>query len=422
MGFSLYKDCFSMAGASKTLTFAVMLLGVAFFVISFSMVMFKDSNVKLPESPKSELSAGNVAGVTPRLSKKGEQQIQRLDTGNTVVTFGRQSMEMKHPLKNVTEGRGFMSTTALDKETMSEANASLAANYEQSNELDYREWNLEQARRKAILRETCAQHPNWNMSIERISRGFNLLWPFIYDDKYKVIYCTICKVASTTWKSVFLVLMGKYNSTQAVDLGQWYTLDRSLHTLQKLRNPAEIEKRLRTYKKFIFVREPFSRELSGYRNKLHKMNKYYQKTIGTKIIRQFRKNPDKEALQTGVGVTFTEFVKYLTKTPPESLDIHWRPMYKMVLPCAIEYDYIGHLETADWDTHNILKETGINHVVEIPSQKASNLSGSNDIFNGFFNELNASLVQDMYNTFKYDVELFGYPLPELIAKKLGRNP
>lgn len=215
--------------------------------------------------------------------------------------------------------------------------------------------------------------------------------------------------------------MGKYETVEEVDFGQWYQLDRSLPTLQKLQNPEEIKRRLQTYKKFIFVREPFSRALSGYRNKLFKRNKYYQKTVGTKIIKLLRKNPSQEALVTGVGVTFNEFLRYLTVTRPQQLDIHWRPMHQMTLPCAIQYDYIGHLETAVWDIENILNKTGIGKVVNIPKPKASNFSNADEVFSTFYGNIDANLMKATYEAFKYDFQLFGYTLPQLVEEKLRNN-
>lgn len=278
-------------------------------------------------------------------------------------------------------------------------------------------WDLEQERRKAILSKTCQQHPEWNYSLDTLSHQPDKLRHFLYNDEYKVIYCSICKVASTAWKSAFLVLMGRYKKVEDVNFGQWSKLLPILPSLGKMKNPEEIKRKLQTYKKFVFVREPFSRALSGYRNKLYKRNRYFEQLVGRKIIELFRKNATKMDLKTGIGVTFKEFLQHLTQTQPHELNPHWKPMYLITNPCAVQYDYIGHLETGAWDIENILNKTGLGKVVNIP-KLTSNLSNSDDIFSRFYGDIDAELINATYETFRYDFQLFGYPVPQLIKDKL----
>ena len=47
------------------------------------------------------------------------------------------------------------------------------------------------------------------------------------------------------------------------------------------------------------------------------MNWFYHEQIGKKIIRMFRPNATKEALETGDGVTFREFLQFLVLNAPK---------------------------------------------------------------------------------------------------------
>ena len=67
--------------------------------------------------------------------------------------------------------------------------------------------------------------------------------------------------------------------------------------------------------KFVWVRHPFERILSAYRNKLeHPFTDEFQLRYGRKIIQKFRPLASKESLQSGADVSVTEFIKYLIQT------------------------------------------------------------------------------------------------------------
>ena len=83
---------------------------------------------------------------------------------------------------------------------------------------------------------------------------------FIVLEQYKLVCCSVPKVACTVWKRILANLEG-YNITNGVHkktkgklriLSNYTTEDRS--------------KILKTYKKFMFVRDPFERLLSAYKD------------------------------------------------------------------------------------------------------------------------------------------------------------
>ena len=67
--------------------------------------------------------------------------------------------------------------------------------------------------------------------------------------------------------------------------------------------------------KFIWVRHPFERILSAFRNKLeHPFTPEFQMRYGRKIIKQFRPMASQESLKNGADVSITEFIKYIINT------------------------------------------------------------------------------------------------------------
>ena len=96
----------------------------------------------------------------------------------------------------------------------------------------------------------------------------------------------------------------------------------------------------------IFVRHPFERILSAFRDKLEdpsvqgrKPNDYYFNKHGRRIVMHYRK-------QQITGPTwkypkFSEFVDYVLGKDLRYDDEHWSPYYKECTPCNINYTFVG---------------------------------------------------------------------------------
>ena len=211
----------------------------------------------------------------------------------------------------------------------------------------------------------------------------------IYNDKYKFVYCPVPKVGVSNWRRVLLVLSGKLIITNPLEFslssvhGTYYS---SLSYLAYL-NLTEIDYRLKHYYKFVFIRDPFERILSAYMDKFQRKNRFAWAVIGKLLIKNYRNHPDKNALTTGLGVTFDEFVQYILDSSVYSCDEHWRLMATLCLPCSMRYDYVGHLDTIDSDSEKILDKLGVSHLVQYPKR-----------FNDHHYEKTKSLLLRYYRT------------------------
>uniref|UniRef100_A0A3B3H5V8 Carbohydrate sulfotransferase n=1 Tax=Oryzias latipes TaxID=8090 RepID=A0A3B3H5V8_ORYLA len=123
---------------------------------------------------------------------------------------------------------------------------------------------LEQQRlRKDLLRKHCA---GVNQSL------FNLnnidLNNFIVDDQHGIIYCYIPKVACTNWKRTLIALKQNepYPDPMSFKSNMVHKFDR--FRLLKHYSMPERKAKLKHYTKFLFVRDPFVRLISAYRDKM----------------------------------------------------------------------------------------------------------------------------------------------------------
>lgn len=125
---------------------------------------------------------------------------------------------------------------------------------------------------------------------------------------------------------------------------------------------------------FLFVRDPFERILSAYRNKLEGNKNTFYKALGTKIVHRYRKR------QLGgpwprCGPTFEEFVRFLIAehAAGKRFDEHWAPVYSFCTPCSVNFTIIGKTETFQRDSEFIIRQAGLESLLlglgKLPQRK-----------------------------------------------------
>ena len=188
------------------------------------------------------------------------------------------------------------------------------------------------------------------------------------------------------------------------------------------------EKILKTYTKFMFVREPFQRLLSAYRDCFH--GEYKTKAPYWKKYREFVK--DVLATSRGGGyndtlpgdVTFEQFATFLVLQWQEGalFQVHWREQYKLCHPCRVQFDFIGHYETLAQDAHQILRMTNLEKKVDFPEW---NPSETNSLMQEYYSTLSSLRLKQLQTIYKNDTKAFGYsyprPLEMIIDKRIREN-
>ena len=172
---------------------------------------------------------------------------------------------------------------------------------------------------------------------------------------------------------------------------------------------------LDSYRTFFFVREPFERLLSAYRDKFVGNTTQLYENVGKDIVRKVRKSTEKA---DGSGEhkrpTFDEFSSYIDTLPnPSRWDMHWRPSHQTCYPCAINYDYVGYFETVKEDADYILEQLHLDKMVQFPS---FNGSKTPDLLRKYYSQIPLDRIIRLAEIYRTDFEMFGYPYPDPIKK------
>ncbi|KAM3857802.1 carbohydrate sulfotransferase 12-like [Diretmus argenteus] len=279
----------------------------------------------------------------------------------------------------------------------------------------------QQEQRKRLLRETCGEaFPGETRTLENMTK--NELKHLIVDDKHGIIYCYIPKVACTNWKRVMFVLQQgePYQDPVSVDPDMVH-LPLKFPLLNSFPWP-EMKVRLKHYTKFLFVRDPFVRLISAYRNKFLQNNEYFYKRFARDMLRLYGDCPNPpesgdEAFAKGLRPSFSSFIRYLLDPQTERkapFEPHWRQMYRLCYPCLIKYDFVGHLETLQQDTDHLLRILRLEDDIKFPPSY-ENVTSSGWMWD-WFGTVPLEARRRLYKLYEMDFKLFGYEKPDSVKK------
>nr|XP_051707746.1 carbohydrate sulfotransferase 13 [Oryctolagus cuniculus] len=263
--------------------------------------------------------------------------------------------------------------------------------------------------RRDLLRRACSRHARR----QRLLRPEDLRHVLV-DDAHGLLYCYVPKVACTNWKRVLLALSGRARGDpRAIPAHEAHAPGR-LPSLADF-GPAEINRRLRTYLAFLFVREPFERLASAYRNKFARpYSEAFQRRYGTRIIRRLRPGAQPEALARGHDVRFAEFLAYLLDPRTrrgEPFNEHWERAHALCHPCRLRYDVVGKFETLAEDAAFVLGLAGAPglHFPAPPRPRAA--AAARDYAARLFQDISPFYQRRLFDLYKMDFLLFNYSVP-----------
>ncbi|XP_072173983.1 carbohydrate sulfotransferase 11-like [Diadema setosum] len=354
-------------------------------------------------------------------SKQSSQTVLSINKENEITEFGKaQSFEI-HSRDRATPDdtvQRHVSIAASPSELPQRDTQLFRLNQSFDEEMDFmRKQSAVHKHRRAVVDSVCKKyHPNPESDVAK-----HPPWNILVDEKYKIMYCYVQKVACTNWKKVFLVLSGQYNNTDTIP--QFFTNRQGGKMLKSLSDYTESQRRtiLRDYTKFMFARHPFSRVLSAYRNKLAPDSTFaraqkWQKRVGQKIIKRYRPAADRAESQNKsqqkYDLSFDEFVKFVINGRKgfKGGNKHWRDLHVSCLPCLINYDVIGKMETIAEDARYILTLTGAKAAVSFPSAQGSSPTNSSDpdLIQKYFGNLPSEDITQLYKRYLIDFLMFDY--------------
>ncbi len=143
-------------------------------------------------------------------------------------------------------------------------------------------------------------------------------------------------------------------------------MNKSMSTRDKI-------ERWNSYYKFMFVRNPLERLVSGFRNKIEpplsyaKLNKFPDFVKST-ILNQYRQGEllewrrahrVKDGNPPEISVTFQEFVRSLIEeSNSNTLNEHFRPSVDICHPCLARFHFYGNFRNISSDVRQLVKKFG----------------------------------------------------------------
>ncbi|XP_029911959.1 carbohydrate sulfotransferase 12 [Myripristis murdjan] len=301
--------------------------------------------------------------------------------------------------------------------------------------------NSHQEERKQRLADVCAgkgslEFPGKTRAFDQIpNRELDHL---IVDDTHQIIYCYVPKVACTNWKRVMVVLSqslvspssGKpYTDPEAVPPDLVHNSSIHLTFAKFWRHYGSLSRhlmalKLQHYTKFLFVRDPFVRLISAFRNKFGKPNEDFYRQFGSVMLSRYGNvsggvpKTAAEAFAAGIKPTFQQFITYLLDPQTEretAFNEHWRQVYRLCHPCQIQYDFIGRLETLETDSEQLLRILGVDHLIRFPTGARNRTAASWE--RDWFAQIPMDMRRKLYKLYEPDFELFGYPKPDSVLHR-----
>ena len=243
--------------------------------------------------------------------------------------------------------------------------------------------------RAALVRSRCREEYGENADLKNTAYPFNNR--VFLANKEKLAYCAIAKAFSSNMKRIFLYLSDTKHDAESLK-GNVKPLEKIAYPHQhnfwkdksilKDHEGAERENIMKTYDKFVFVRDPVDKVVSAYRDKFFGQSDdpfhiYFRSNIARSIcgdIEEYQKRSDAplglkygivNCTMTPVFISLKAFLSWVflvpmenksTKHKKENYNPHWAPSIPLCRICdpSVNYDFVGQIEKGMEDINDIL--------------------------------------------------------------------
>uniref|UniRef100_A0A3P9J433 Carbohydrate sulfotransferase n=1 Tax=Oryzias latipes TaxID=8090 RepID=A0A3P9J433_ORYLA len=175
--------------------------------------------------------------------------------------------------------------------------------------------------------------------------------------------------------------------------------------------------KLKHYTKFLFVRDPFVRLISAYRDKMLNYDQYFYEGYIRVILQRYKNQKGVPVKYNGTKKTdlkpsFHNFVQYIVDPRSEKyapFEPHWRQMHRLCHPCLVEYDFVGHQESLQEDAQQLLNILKLENAIKFPPSH-ENMTSGNSVME-WFQGVPIEDRRKLYKIYEKDFQLFGYRRP-----------
>jgi hypothetical protein len=235
----------------------------------------------------------------------------------------------------------------------------------------------------------------------------NLVYAVNISPRYRYVYVDNPKTGCSSLKSALVELefRGMRSDVDSYDWTVFHDpLKSPLKRLADLGAKAPLTYLVTEGYKFVtFVRNPYTRVLSCYRDKVLKNRQ--QKRIILRLMGHSGEDIEQP-------VSFGEFVRAIIRQTDYEMNPHWRVQTSQTLYGILDYSFVGRFECYQEDFLALFRHLGVPDA-EIPPVRHLNRTreGAREGCVGYYTE---ELQELVYRRYQKDFENFGYPydLPE----------
>lgn len=153
--------------------------------------------------------------------------------------------------------------------------------------------------------------------------------------------------------------------------------------------------------RFSFVRNPYKRLLSAYKDKI----------LGLGNPRKHNSFLKKINWHSSELPSFEEFISAISKQSDDTMDWHWMPQSRLIMPDIIHYDFIGKLENYNEDMRTVLTRLNtspdiIDKLLSVSLNKTKKKSNNRLQISSSTAEMIQHRFSDDFMNFDYDIDSY----------------
>lgn len=171
---------------------------------------------------------------------------------------------------------------------------------------------------------------------------------------------------------------------------------------------------IQDYYKFVIIRHPLERLVSGFRNKIeppfNDMSVQFPNYIKLTILQRYRTAEFEKWMDSktkhNLSVTFKEFVLYYVNSDLTKINPHLKPVIHTCHPCRVRYNFYGNFRTYSQDALMAMQRLNIdskyyrNKSLHSSSQQTSSYLGQ------YYDQLSDALKVRLYSKLRQELKFY----------------